>query len=252
MEAKYNRKEVNSRYRNRIKSNLLLLILISFIVAATIFLAIKPTIKNWIITSIPTDKEILQGIDVSNHQGKIIWKDIDQSLVNFVFIKATEGTTFTDKSFAKNWQASQEAGFLVGAYHYFNIISDGKKQAEHFISVVPKEKNTLPPVIDIEEVGENQAKLIVELREYAEAIEAHYGIKPIFYVNKKTYELYIRDYFKDYLIWYAVYNTQPPTVNWTFWQYTDNGSVSGIKGPVDFNNFKGNKTDIMLLTNHGE
>ncbi len=249
MGANYNKIGVRSRYKNRIKSNLLFTILVILIFAATIILAIEPSLNIWDITSIPEDKPTLEGIDVSNHQGNINWKDVDQNLVNFVFIKATEGTTFTDKSFSKNWEDSKKAGFLRGAYHYFTITSDGKQQAEHFINTVPKEKNTLPPVIDIEEVGEDQAKLIVELREYAEIIENHYGVKPIFYVNKKTYELYIRDYFKEHIIWYAVYGSEPPVDTWTIWQYTDSGKVNGIEGPVDFNIFKGNNEDIMKLAN---
>lgn len=247
MVTNYNRIGVRSRYKNRIKNNFLFTILIILIIAAAIILAIKPSLNS--ITSVPENKTTLEGIDVSNHQGNIIWKDIDQQRVNFVFMKATEGTTFTDKSFSKNRKASQEAGFLRGAYHYFTITSDGKEQAEHFISVVPKEKNTLPPVIDIEDVGDNQAKLIIELREYAKIVEEHYGVKPIFYVNKQTYELYIRDNFKDYIIWYAVYGSEPPIDTWTIWQYTDNERVSGIEGPVDFNIFKGNKEDLMKITN---
>lgn len=243
------RSEVRSRYKNRIKSNLFFFILLIIIIATTIFLAIEPNIKNWEVTSIPDNKETLEGIDISNHQGSINWKAIDQNSVNFAFIKATEGINFVDKSFNKNWNESQDAGFLVGAYHYFNVDDDGKKQAEHYISVVPKEKHTLPPVIDIEETSEEQAKLIVELRQCAETLEAYYGVKPIFYVNNKTYELYIRDNFEDYLIWYAIYNNPPPIENWTFWQFTDSGSVNGIDGPVDFNNFQGNKEDIMLITN---
>lgn len=247
MVASNNKIGVRSRYKTRIKNNMLLSILILLIFLSAIILAVGPNFTNWHIKSIPDEKETLEGIDVSNHQGNIIWKDIDQNQVNFAFIKATEGTTFTDKSFLKNWKESREAGFLRGAYHYFTITSDGKKQAEHFIKTVPNEKNTLPPVIDIEEVGDNQAKLIVELREYANTIENHYGIKPIFYVNKKTYELYIRDNFKDYIIWYAVYGSEPPIDTWTIWQYTDSGNSKGIEGPVDFNIFKGNKAEILKI-----
>lgn len=237
-----------SRYRNRIKNNLLFLILISLIVIVTLILAIKPFNRNWRITSIPRDKVILEGIDVSNHQGNINWKDIDQGAVNFAYIKATEGTTFIDKSFSKNWEASKEAGILRGAYHFFKAESDGKKQAEHFISVVPKEKNMLPPVIDIEEVGKDQAKFIVEIKEFAQIIEDHYGKKPILYINNQTYDLYARDFLTDYMIWYAIYKGNPPMKNWILWQYTDQGSSKGIDGPVDFNKFNGDKNEIMLLT----
>jgi len=248
MSASKNRSTLRSRYRQRIKNNLLFGILIVLIISATVVLALKPDLINWSITSIPEDKPALEGIDVSNHQGRINWLEIDQDAVNFVFIKATEGTTFKDKSFSYNWNVSREAGFLRGAYHYFNIESDGQRQAENFISMVPRENSTLPPVIDIEEVAEDQARLINDLKKYVDTIERHYGLKPIFYVNKQTYELYVRDHFSDYVIWYAVYGSEPPIDNWTFWQHTDSGTVQGIEGPVDMNYFKGNKEDILNLT----
>lgn len=247
MTAIIKRTGIRSRYKKRIKNNILFIALLTLAAGATLILALRPEFRNLIITSVPEDKTQLTGIDISNHQGNISWKEIDQNEVNFAFIKATEGTTFTDKSFDKNWEESHDAGFLRGAYHYFNIESDGGEQAEHFISVVPKENNTLPPVIDIEELGDNQARMIVELRQFATEIEKHYDVKPIFYVNKLTYENYVRDHFKDYIIWYAVYNASPPIDEWTFWQYTDKGSVKGIDGAVDMNKFKGSKEDIMKI-----
>ena len=37
----------------------------------------------------------------------------------FGFAKASEGTGFTDSSFAHNWPAMRAAGVVRGAYHFF-------------------------------------------------------------------------------------------------------------------------------------
>lgn len=191
----------------------------------------------------------LKGIDVSNHQGDIEWDKIDSEVVKYVYIKATEGTTYVDDYFKKNWNGASNSGFLKGAYHFYNVNNDGLKQAEHFIEVVPKESHVLPPVIDIETISDVESgKVILELKEYVEKIEAHYGVKPIFYANIDTYNLYIKDAFKDYLIWFPHYNTEAPAItDWTIWQYTDSGIVDGIDGPVDFNIFKGSGQDLIDL-----
>ena len=44
----------------------------------------------------------VQGIDVSRYQGKIDWLQVKADKREFVFIKATEGQTYTDPNFAAN------------------------------------------------------------------------------------------------------------------------------------------------------
>ena len=139
--------------------------------------------------------------------------------------------------------------FLKGAYHFYDVNSDGEKQAEHFISVVPKEECTLPPAVDIETIADVESgKVILEIKKYIETIENYYGVKPIIYANIDTYNLYIKDVFKDYMIWFPTYHTEEPGItDWTFWQYTDSGTVTGISGDVDFNKFNGTGADLLSL-----
>ena len=59
------------------------------------------------------------GIDVSSHQGKINWKEVYSSKINFAFIKATEGETFVDKRFKYNFSNAKKNNIIVGAYHFF-------------------------------------------------------------------------------------------------------------------------------------
>ncbi|WKL00296.1 GH25 family lysozyme [Paenibacillus amylolyticus] len=60
-----------------------------------------------------------QGIDVSRYQGNIDWAKVKASGMTFVFIKATEGQTYTDPNYQKNVTSALAAGMLVGTYHFF-------------------------------------------------------------------------------------------------------------------------------------
>src|SRR5258708_7749562 len=93
----------------------------------------------------------IKGLDVSGYQGDIDWKTVsDSHKYSFVYIKATEGHDFTDDKFLKNWNGAKENKLLVGAYHFFSVRSSGQEQAAFFISKVPKDDFSLPPLIDIE------------------------------------------------------------------------------------------------------
>src|SRR5258708_3339475 len=54
----------------------------------------------------------------------------------FVLIKATEGHTFTDSSFASRWADLGHRGILRGAYHFGHPSNDPIADADHFLSVV--------------------------------------------------------------------------------------------------------------------
>lgn len=79
----------------------------------------------------------LKGIDVSNWQGKSFdWAAQAAQGVDFAFIKATEGTTFTDPDFAHNWAVAKVRGLVRGAYHFFHPGQSVESQASWFLSHV--------------------------------------------------------------------------------------------------------------------
>src|SRR5207244_1326084 len=63
--------------------------------------------------------EIVEGIDVSGHQGTINWTSVVSSGIVFTYIKATEADNVTDGSFTTNWGASK-GRVSRGAYHFFH------------------------------------------------------------------------------------------------------------------------------------
>ena len=49
----------------------------------------------------------LAGVDVSHHQDRIAWDEVMKGqALSFAFVKATEGSDFTDSLFCYNWGLS--------------------------------------------------------------------------------------------------------------------------------------------------
>lgn len=191
----------------------------------------------------------VKGLDVSHHQKRIDWAKVQrENDFQFVYMKATEGHDHTDTKFQENWQETKKYGFYTGAYHFFSMRSNGKKQAEHFIKTVPKEANHLPPAIDVEiHLNHPVEKVKTELRSMAKALEDHYQQRPILYVTYDTYNQYIQEDFQEFDIWIRDI-VKPPSLNkWLIWQYSNRGRIEGIETYVDINAFQG---DFSQFKNH--
>ena len=101
------------------------------------------------------------GADVSQWQGTIDWTRVGHSGIRFVFVKATEGTTFTDPAFARNRDGARSAGLAVGFYHFADpqgstvalAQRDAAAEAAHFLAVYQPRPTDLRPVLDIERTG---------------------------------------------------------------------------------------------------
>ncbi|KAF7351399.1 Lysozyme [Mycena sanguinolenta] len=76
-----------------------------------------------------------QGIDVSHYQGTVNWASVKAKGISFVYIKATEGTTYRDPNFSANYEGATTAGLIRGAYHFAHPdSSSGAAQAEYFLA----------------------------------------------------------------------------------------------------------------------
>lgn len=76
---------------------------------------------------------MIYGVDVSNWQGSFNWT---AQKIAFGFAKATEGTSFTDAQFARNWSQMRAHGLIRGAYHFGHPKNNAQAEADHFLSVV--------------------------------------------------------------------------------------------------------------------
>jgi lysozyme len=196
------------------------------------------------------------GIDVSRYQGGIDWKAVagmhEKGVrIGFAFIKATEGVGLTDPRYLKNWRLAARNGIPRGAYHYFLPDRDPAAQARLFISRVRLDPGDLPPVLDVEEQGGVPTdRLRKRVRQWLDIVERHYGIRPILYTNVRFYEQVLGNHFDAYPLWVAHYlRHERPRIarEWSFWQFSEEATVSGIRGKVDFNAFRGDTADFRRL-----
>jgi lysozyme len=196
----------------------------------------------------------VRGIDVSSYQQRINWRSVAQSgEYAFAYIKATEGTTYQDAYFQANWRDAKIYGLLRGAYHYFLADVSGSEQADHYISTVPKEGGTLPPMLDLEVTGKDHTSMLREIKAFLDRLEQYYGMKPLIYTDSERYSEYIQGHFEDYplTIRDVITPVQWSAVKWTFWQYADHGQVPGIAGFVDLDAFYGQSDQLKALAESG-
>lgn len=211
-------------------------------------------VRNYQILSRNKDKIV--GFDVSEYQEVIEWdsvKSIEESFpVGFVFIRATVGKDKVDAHFKRNWTAAKKNNIIRGAYHYYRPNENSLEQAELFIRTVKLKKGDLPPVLDIEKLPKNQSidSLKVGLKRWLKRVEAHYGERPIIYSGESYYNDFLEEEFSEYKFWIANYNFFVENIKeeWLMWQFTEVGTVSGVKGNVDVNIFNGNLEQLKYQT----
>ena len=199
----------------------------------------------------------LTGIDVSKWQGTVNWQGVKQAGNVFAFARATYGSTEVDDRFSTNWQGMKAAGLVRGAYHFFVTADDPTAQANLFIKTVGSlEPGDLPPVLDVESASGTNSTIVADVQQWLDLVEQGLGRKPIIYTAPSFWNENFKGGFGSYPLWVGEYEvSSPKPVNgwstWTFWQYSQTGSVAGIS-PVDLDYFNGSPADLAALTSSAD
>jgi lysozyme len=198
----------------------------------------------------------IYGIDVSHHQGKIDWEKVKKwknKKLDFVYIKATEGATYIDKTYKKNIKEAKENDFLVGSYHYFRTTSSIENQFQNFIKTIDKGKQDLIPLIDVEEkTNWTNKEFHKNFKAFLNMVENYFGQKPMIYTVNSFYNLNLSGKYKEYHFLIGRYGENAPNMrdktNWTIWQFSETGKVEGIPKDVDIDvlNEKYNLQDLLI------
>ena len=140
-----------------------------------------------------------KGIDVSKHQGKIDWKRVKASGVDFAVLRAGYGKydNQKDEFFEENYKNAKQEGIKVGAYHYSyaKSVEDAKKEAEIFLKWIDGKQLEYPVAFDVEEKNQSErGKQFVSdiIRAFCETVERA-GYYVCIYANKYWLENYIDD-----------------------------------------------------------
>jgi len=196
-----------------------------------------------------------KGVDVSNWQGAVDWLQVGDDGYSFMFAKATEGTTFTDITYAVNRAGVQGVGLRLGAYHFARpagsgdaaIVASGVAQADHFVDIAQPKSGDLPPVLDLESNGGlAPAALVRWTQVWLDEVSARTGVNALIYASPSFWKTSLGDTSvfagAGHPLWIAHWTTSAgplvPASNWngggwTFWQWSKCESVAGFAHCVD-------------------
>ena len=193
----------------------------------------------------------MEGIDISHHNTINDWSKINES-VDFVIMKATEGGTYKDNTFGKNWVNTKKHKMIRGAYHYFKPNISAYEQFLNFKNSVKLCKGDLPPVLDVEEKEIDMN----EVNKWLKLVEDHYGVKPIVYSSLIFFKVFIENKIgHEYKLWLysnELFLVKPSFDNYdcVVWQYNQKGEVNGIDGIVDLDKMLIDSVQLQLLLKH--
>ncbi len=189
------------------------------------------------------------GIDVSKHNGDIDFEQVSDDDYQFVFIKASEGKTYKDDAFERNYEQAREAGLKVGAYHFFRKNRTAREQADNLLAAIRGKHLDLPLVIDLEDDWGNGATVsrqtaIDRLMEMIDIL-AGKGYRVMIYTNLDGYEKYYKDLLGDHDLWLCSFTSPDllPHLPHVIQQFSHEGTVSGIDGNVDLNVWRGSEKE---------
>lgn len=208
----------------------------------------------------PRRNKLIEGIDVSHHNGVIDYGAVRNDGQRFVFIKATQDNDFVDSMFQTNLSRARAAGLAAGAYHFFDYTLDGTAQADHFLDRVEAANgidDALPPVVDVEcwaPIGSSiHAVAATRLRDFVERVYERTARMPIVYTSVYMWREVVgnAEGFEALPLWAACWScAAPPSLapgwdDWVFWQ-TGTSRIPGV-GRLDGNYFSGKKKDLEAL-----
>ena len=202
-----------------------------------------------------------KGLDVSNYQGAINWAKVAKAGYRFAFGKATEGTSYNDKSYTTNRNGSEGAGLVFGAYHFARpagksfaaATASAVNQANHFLAVAQPQPGELPPVLDLEKTGNLPTqRLLGWTLAWLDQVYARTGVEPFVYTSPLFWKGSLGDSTAAAAggtgLWVAHWtsNSKPTVpaqnwdgISWKFWQWTDCVTVPGIKHCSDGDRMNG-------------
>lgn len=207
----------------------------------------------------------LAGIDVSHYQGTVNWSSVKSAGVKFAYIKATEATTYKDPTFGANYLHAYNAKVIRGAYHFARPnLSGGAAQATYFAGnggAWSRDNLTLPGMLDLEGgcYGKSASAMRSWILDFSDTYKAKTGRNVVIYTSPSWWNTCTGGWSgmsaRSALFvahWTSAASPSIPSgfPYWTFWQYTDSGSVGGISGAVDRDRFSGDSSRLLALANN--
>lgn len=132
---------------------------------------------------------------MSSHQGDVDWSYWWGQGNRWAYVKATEGTSYTNPYFTQQYNGSYDVGMIRGAYHFaLPNVSSGAAQANFFVDHGggwSADGKTLPGALDIEYnpygetcFGMTAGQLVAWIDDFTTTYRARTGRDPLIYTAR--------------------------------------------------------------------
>lgn len=211
-----------------------------------IILLIQLLMPTTVLALSPASTPTYFGMDVSAWQGYINYEQVKAEGIEFVYIKATEGTSYTDSYLRYNYENAKKQGMKVGVYHFVRATSSegAKAEARYFARAISGLEIDCRLAMDFEEFGNLSVEQINEISlSFLTETQAITGKEMVIYSNTNdAINIFSQNLANNYPLWVANYGVNEPYDNgkWNSWvgfQYTSSGSLNGVNGNVDLDRF---------------
>jgi GH25 family lysozyme M1 (1,4-beta-N-acetylmuramidase) len=205
--------------------------------------------------------EVVYGMDVSGHQGDVDWAYWWDQGKRFVWVKATEGTGYTNPYFSQQYNGSYDQGFIRGAYHFATPdTSSGADQANYFSDHGggwSADGRTLPGALDMEYnpygdtcYGLSPSEMTAWIKDFSDTYHARWSKWPAIYTSTSWWSQCVDgDFSSTNPLWVARYSSSPGTLpccwsTYTVWQYSSD--------PIDQNVFNGSYERLQAFATNAD
>lgn len=188
-----------------------------------------------------SSEQLMRGIDVSVHNGRIDWQKVKNAGIQFAILRAGYGRELSQKDarFEENYKNAKAVNMPIGAYWYSYAMTpeEARLEADVFLSVIKNKQFEMPVYFDLEEKKQfdlGKEKVSAIMRAFLEKVEkAGYFVG--LYGSASSLTTHTADDIKSrYTIWLAHWTEQTNYSGaYGIWQYSDKGKIDGISGNVD-------------------
>jgi GH25 family lysozyme M1 (1,4-beta-N-acetylmuramidase) len=218
----------------------------------------RPAVRANTVTATPAG---VRGIDVASYQGNVNWSSWYSKGIRWAYVKATEGTSYTNPYFSSQYTGSYKQRMIRGAYHFARPDSGtGAAQARYFVAHGggwSADGRTLPGALDIEDNytggprcwGNTDAQNVAWVKSFMTTYKSLTGRDAVIYANIPFWRDCLGNttaFSRTSPFWLAYWSSSRPSSypgGWTFdtfWQYSGTGST-------DLDVFNGSAARLSVL-----
>jgi GH25 family lysozyme M1 (1,4-beta-N-acetylmuramidase) len=208
---------------------------------------------------------MLNGIDVSRHQRSIAAEPGER----FIYIKATEGSGYTDERCWQHTRQARELGLRIGYYHFARPDTtprgtgeiDAADEARSFCDTIGTDFD-LPPALDWEKYpGLSTQENLEWIKTFLSIVRTRTRRRPVVYTGRNVWRFTTGDADLSAIadLWLVQYSPDPKTPRpiakgkWspTLWQWSGGGEFNFSGRGIDCNRFLGDEQAFERFCGRG-